>query len=196
MLIVLQMCSRILYDKIANSCYHYAKRYYITRYWWSGGGRAGEARYLAAIWYMESGVWHVSLNIYKVEWKYSNYIAYLSSKAIECQLTSQKQLLHNHLEQLNKESEIPLDLAKICPDKGVLAITNWQNALAFASSNDLLAYWDLKKIIIYFWQLWDLNPRPFGLVPKTSALDHSAKLPLVNNCFHNWPDTLLCQPLR
>ena len=75
--------------------------------------------------------------------KYSNYIAYLSSKAIECQLTSQKQLLHNHLEQLNKESEIPLDLAKICPDKGVLAITNWQNALAFASSassNDLLAY--------------------------------------------------------
>ena len=115
------------------------------------GGRAGEARYLAAIWYMESGVWHGSLNIYKVEWKYSNYIAYLSSKAIECQLTSQKQLLHNHLEQLNKESEIPLDLAKICPDKGVLAITNWQNALAFASSassNDLLAYWDLKKIVI------------------------------------------------
>ena len=31
-----------------------------------------------------------------------------------------------------------------------------------------------KKII---WQLWDSNPRPFGLVPKTSALDHSAKLP-------------------
>ncbi len=28
-----------------------------------------------------------------------------------------------------------------------------------------------------FWQLWDSNPRPFGLVPKTSALDHSAKLP-------------------
>ena len=52
----------------------------------------------------------------------------------------QKQLLHNQLEQVNKESEIPLDLAKICPDKGVLAITNWQNALAFASSNDLLAY--------------------------------------------------------
>ena len=29
-----------------------------------------------------------------------------------------------------------------------------------------------------FWQLWDSNPRPFGLVPKTSALDHSAKLPV------------------
>ena len=29
------------------------------------------------------------------------------------------------------------------------------------------------------WQLWDSNPRPFGLVPKTSALDHSAKLPLL-----------------
>ena len=28
-----------------------------------------------------------------------------------------------------------------------------------------------------FWQLWDSNPRPFGLVPKTSALDHSAILP-------------------
>ena len=46
------------------------------------------------------------------------------------------------------------------------------------------------------WQRWDSNPRPFGLVPKTSALDHSAKLPLVINCCHNWPDTLLCQPLR
>ena len=33
-------------------------------------------------------------------------------------------------------------------------------------------------------------------MPKTSALDHSAKLPLVINCCHNWPDTLLCQPLR
>ena len=31
-----------------------------------------------------------------------------------------------------------------------------------------------KKI---FWQLWDSNPRPFGQVPKTSTLDHSAKLP-------------------
>ena len=31
-LIVLKMCLRILYDKIANSFYHYAKRYYFTRY--------------------------------------------------------------------------------------------------------------------------------------------------------------------
>lgn len=29
------------------------------------------------------------------------------------------------------------------------------------------------------WQRWDSNPRPFGLVPKTSALDHSATLPPV-----------------
>ena len=28
-----------------------------------------------------------------------------------------------------------------------------------------------------FWQRWDSNPRPCGLVPKTSALDHSATLP-------------------
>ena len=34
------------------------------------------------------------------------------------------------------------------------------------------------------WQLWDSNPRPFGLVPKTSALDHSAKLPLYWSDFH------------
>ena len=34
------------------------------------------------------------------------------------------------------------------------------------------------------WQLWDSNPRPFGLVPKTSALDHSAKLPLYWTDFH------------
>ena len=27
------------------------------------------------------------------------------------------------------------------------------------------------------WQQWDSNPRPFGLVPKTSALDRSAMLP-------------------
>ena len=27
------------------------------------------------------------------------------------------------------------------------------------------------------WQRWDSNPRPFGLVPKTSALDRSAMLP-------------------
>ena len=33
-----------------------------------------------------------------------------------------------------------------------------------------------------FWQLWDSNPRPFGLVPKTSALDHSAKLPAYWEC--------------
>ena len=33
------------------------------------------------------------------------------------------------------------------------------------------------------WQLWDSNPRPqSGLVPKTSALDHSAKLPFIK-CF-------------
>ena len=25
-------------------------------------------------------------------------------------------------------------------------------------------------------QLWGLNPRPFGLAPKASAFDHSAKL--------------------
>ena len=28
------------------------------------------------------------------------------------------------------------------------------------------------------WQRWDSNPRPFGLVPKTSALDRSATLPI------------------
>lgn len=28
------------------------------------------------------------------------------------------------------------------------------------------------------WQRWDSNPRSFELVPKTSALDHSATLPL------------------
>ena len=34
---------------------------------------------------------------------------------------------------------------------------------------------------IKIWQLWDSNPRPqSGLVPKTSALDHSAKLPFMN----------------
>ena len=27
------------------------------------------------------------------------------------------------------------------------------------------------------WQRWDLNPRPFGLEPKSSALDRSATLP-------------------
>ena len=32
------------------------------------------------------------------------------------------------------------------------------------------------------WQRWDSNPRPFGLVPKTSALDHSATLPRID-CF-------------
>ena len=32
----------------------------------------------------------------------------------------------------------------------------------------------------HLWQLWDSNPRPFGLVPKTSALDHSAKLPWIS----------------
>lgn len=34
-----------------------------------------------------------------------------------------------------------------------------------------------RKRKTFIWQLWDSNPRPFGLVPKTSALDHSAKLP-------------------
>ena len=29
------------------------------------------------------------------------------------------------------------------------------------------------------WQLWDLNPRPFGPEPKSGALDHSAKLSLL-----------------
>ena len=33
---------------------------------------------------------------------------------------------YRQIEQVNKESEIPLDLAKICADKGVLAITKWQ----------------------------------------------------------------------
>ena len=32
-----------------------------------------------------------------------------------------------------------------------------------------------------FWQWWDSNPRPFRLVPKTSALDHSATLPTCYN---------------
>ena len=39
---------------------------------------------------------------------------------------------------------------------------------------------DLKGPKIFFktpWQWWDSNPRPFRLVPKTSALDHSATLP-------------------
>ena len=29
------------------------------------------------------------------------------------------------------------------------------------------------------WQRWDSNPRPERLVPKTSALDHSATLPVI-----------------
>ena len=33
------------------------------------------------------------------------------------------------------------------------------------------------KIKCMLWQWWDSNPRPFRLVPKTSALDHSATLP-------------------
>ena len=36
--------------------------------------------------------------------------------------------------------------------------------------------WSYFKIV---WQRWDSNPRPFGLVPKTSALDHSATLPFL-----------------
>ena len=32
MLIVLYLCLRTLFYKIASGCYHYAKRYYITRY--------------------------------------------------------------------------------------------------------------------------------------------------------------------
>ena len=35
------------------------------------------------------------------------------------------------------------------------------------------------------WQRWDSNPRPEGLVPKTSALDHSATLPPIK--FHRFP---------
>ena len=27
------------------------------------------------------------------------------------------------------------------------------------------------------WLLWDLNPRPFGIAPKATALDRSAKQP-------------------
>ena len=52
----------------------------------------------------------------------------------------QKQLLHNQLEQVNKESEIPLDLAKICADKGGFGHHKVANALAFASSIALMAY--------------------------------------------------------
>ena len=32
------------------------------------------------------------------------------------------------------------------------------------------------KLKTNVWQLWDLNPRPFGPEPKSGALDHSAKL--------------------
>ena len=53
------------------------------------------------------------------------------------------------------------------------------------------ACWPKKRIS---WQLWDSNPRPFGLVPKTSALDHSAKLPLWSkHCLQeNQARSLLC----
>ena len=40
-----------------------------------------------------------------------------------------------------------------------------------------------KKVFRFFynflqkWLLWDLNPRPFGMAPKATALDHSAKQP-------------------
>jgi hypothetical protein len=37
-------------------------------------------------------------------------------------------------------------------------------------------YWAKKE---KKWQLWDLNPRPFGPEPKSGALDHSAKLSLL-----------------
>ena len=38
------------------------------------------------------------------------------------------------------------------------------------------------------WQLWDLNPRPFGPEPKSGALDHSAKL----SCFHRLTINKFC----
>ncbi|CDW83977.1 UNKNOWN [Stylonychia lemnae] len=34
-------------------------------------------------------------------------------------------------------------------------------------------------IVCFFGMLWGSNPRPFGLAPKASALDHSAKLPFL-----------------
>jgi hypothetical protein len=37
--------------------------------------------------------------------------------------------------------------------------------------------WHSTKLHQKIWQRWDSNPRPFGLVPKTSALDRSATLP-------------------
>lgn len=38
-----------------------------------------------------------------------------------------------------------------------------------------------KKETKSYWQRWDSNPRLERLVPKTSALDHSATLPIFNS---------------
>jgi hypothetical protein len=40
---------------------------------------------------------------------------------------------------------------------------------------------DKPPCLIWHWQRWDSNPRLLRLVPKTSALDHSATLPIFIN---------------
>ena len=37
-----------------------------------------------------------------------------------------------------------------------------------------------------YYPVWDSNPRPERLVPKTSALDHSATLPLASASLAQW----------
>ena len=79
---------------------------------------------------------------------------------------------------------------RFCPAANATRL-QWRNRLAHGTYRQYKRYaspgaatlffysipacWPKKRIS---WQLWDSNPRPFGLVPKTSALDHSAKLPL------------------